>query len=43
MKEQGKHPLEQTNEKETGSLPQKEIRVMIVKMIQSLRDRLEKI
>ena len=37
MKEQGKHPPEQTNEEEIGSLPEKEFTVMIVKMIQNLR------
>ena len=36
MKEQGKNPLDQTNEEEIGSLPEKEFRVMIVKMIQNL-------
>ena len=36
MKEQGKHPPDQTNEKEIGSLPEKKFRVMIVKMIQIL-------
>ena len=34
MKEQGKNPADQTNEEEIGSLPEKEFRVMIVKMIQ---------
>ena len=34
MKEQGKNPPDQTNEEEIGSLPEKEFRVMIVKMIQ---------
>ena len=43
MKEQGKNPPEQTNEEETGSLPEKEFRVMIVKMIQKLANRMEKI
>ena len=44
MKEQGKkNPLDQTNEEETGSLPEKEFRVMIVKMIQNLGNRMEKI
>ena len=43
MKEQGKNPPEQTNEEEIGSLPEKEFRVMIVKMIQNLRNRMEKI
>ena len=41
MKEQGKNPPDQTNEKERGSLPEKEFRVMIVKMIQNLRERKE--
>ena len=43
MKEQGKNPPEQTNEEEIGSLPEKEFRVMIVKMIQNLGNRMEKI
>ena len=43
MKEQGKNPLEQKNEEEIGSLPEKEFRVMIVKMIQTLGNRMEKI
>ena len=43
IKEQGKHPPDQTNEEEIGSLPEKEFRVMIVKMIQNLGNRIEKI
>ena len=43
MKEQGKNPPDQTDEEEIGSLPQKEFRVMIVKMIQNLGNRMEKI
>ena len=43
MKEQGKNPADQTNEEEIGSLPEKEFRVMIVKMIQNLGNRKEKI
>ena len=43
MKEQGKNPPDQTNEEEIGSLPEKEFRVMIVKMIQHLGKRMEKI
>ena len=43
MKEQGKNPPDQTNEEETGSLLEKEFRVMIVKMIQNLGNRMEKI
>ena len=34
MKEQGRNPPNQTNEEEIGNLPEKEFRVMIVKMIQ---------
>ena len=43
MKEQGKKPPDQTYEKEIGSLPEKEFRVLIVKMIQNLGNRMEKI
>ena len=43
MKEQGKNPPDQTNEQEIGSLPEKEFRVTIVKMIQNLGNRMEKI
>ena len=43
MKEQGKNPPDQTNEEEIGSLPEKEFRVMIVKMIQNLGNRMKKI
>ena len=43
MKEQGKNPPDQTNEEEVGSLPEKEFRVMILKMIQNLGKRMEKI
>ena len=32
MKEQRKNPRDQTNEKVIGSLPEKEFRVIIVKM-----------
>ena len=42
MKEQGKNPPGQTNEEEIGSLPEKVFRVMIVKMIQNLGNRMEK-
>ena len=42
MKEQSKNPPDQTNEEEIGSLPEKEFRVMIVK-IQNLGNRMEKI
>ena len=43
MKEQGKKPPDQTNEEEIGSLPEKEFRVIIVKMTQNLGNRMEKI
>ena len=43
MKEHGKNPPDQTNEEEIGSLPEKEFRVMIVKMIQNLGNRMDKI
>ena len=43
MKEQGKNPPDQTNEQEIGSLPEKEFRVMIVKMIPNLGNRMEEI
>ena len=43
MKKQGKNPPDQTNEEEIGSLPEKEFRVMIVKMIQNLGNTMEKI
>ena len=43
MKEQGENPPDQTNEEEIGRLPEKEFRVMIVKMIQNLGNRMEKI
>ena len=43
MKEQGKKPPDQTNEEEIGNLPEKEFRVIIVKMIQNLGNRMEKI
>ena len=43
MKEQGKNPSDQINEEEVGSLPEKEFRIIIVKMIQNLGNRMEKI
>ena len=41
MKEQDKTPEKQLNEVEIGNLPEKEFRLMIVKMIQDLRKRME--
>ena len=43
MKEQGKNPTDLTNEEEIGSLPEKEFRITILKMIQNLGNRIEKI
>ena len=43
MKEQGKKPPDLTNEEEIGSLPEKEFRIMMVKVIQNLGNRMEKI
>ena len=41
MKEQGKNLQDQINEEEIGNLPEKEFRVMMVKMIQNVRNRME--
>ena len=41
MKEQGKNLQDQINEEEIGNLPEKEFRVMIVKMMQNLGNRIE--
>ena len=38
-----KKPPNQRNEEEKGILPEKEFRIMIVKMIQNLGNRIEKI
>ena len=43
MKEQAKNPPDLTNEEEIGRLPETEFRIMIVKMIQSRGNRMEKI
>ena len=43
MKEQSKNPPDLTNEEEIGSLPEKQFRKMIVKMIPNLGNRMEKI
>ena len=40
-KEQDKTPEKKLNEVEIGNLPEKEFRIMIVKMIQDLRKRME--
>ena len=41
MKEQYKTPEKQVNEVEIGNLPEKEFRIMTVKMIQDLGKRME--
>ena len=41
MKEQDETPEKQLNEVELGNLPEKEFRIMIVKMIQDLGKRME--
>ena len=40
-KEQGKNLQDQINEDKIGNIPEKEFRVMRVKMIQNLRNRME--
>ena len=42
MKEQIRSTEVQINEEEIGKLPEKEFRVMIVKMIKNLENRMEK-
>ena len=41
VKEQDKCPPNQTKEKEIGNLPDKEFRIMIVKMIPNLKNKME--
>ena len=41
VKEQGKNLKDHINEEEISNLPEKEFTVMIVKMIQNLRNRME--
>ena len=43
MKDQGKNLPDQTIKEEIGSVPDKEFRVIIIKMIQNLGNRMEKI
>ena len=43
MKEQTRNTEVQINEKEIGKLPEKEFRIMIVKMIKNLENKMEKI
>ena len=42
MKEQTRNTEVQINHEEMGKLPEKEFRIMIVKMIQQLENRMEK-
>ena len=41
MKEEDKTPEKQLKEMEIGNLPEKEFRIMVVKMIQDLGKRME--
>ena len=41
VKEHDKSPPNQTKEEKIGSLPEKEFRIMIVKMIQNLENKME--
>ena len=41
MNEQDKNLRDQKNEEEIGNLPEKELKVMIVKMIQNLGNRMD--
>ena len=43
MKEQTRNTEVQINEEELGKLPEKEFRIMIVKMIKNLENKMEKI
>ena len=42
MKEQTRNTEVQINEEKTGKLPEKEFRIMIVKMIKNLENKMEK-
>src|SRR5574337_541583 len=42
MREQGKNSQDQINEEEISKLPEKEFRIMIVKMIKNLENKMEK-
>ena len=41
IKERDKCPPKQTKEEEIGNLPEKEFRIMIIKMIQNLENKME--
>ena len=42
MKEQSRNTEVQINDEETGKLPEKEFRIMIVKMIKNIENKMEK-
>ena len=42
MKEQDQNTPDLTNEEEIGTIPEKEFRIMIVKIIQNLGNRIDK-
>ena len=42
VKEQPRHTQVQINEEEIGKLPEKELRIVIVKMIKNLQRKMEK-
>ena len=42
MKEQTRNTEVQKNEEEIGKLPKKELRIMIIKMIQNLENKMDK-
>ena len=42
MKEQGRNSQDQINKEEISNLPEREFRIMIVKMLQRLENRMEK-
>ena len=42
MKEQGRNSQDQINEEEITNLPEREFRIMIVKMLQRLENRMQK-
>ena len=41
VKEHGKNPPDQTNKEEIGCLHERELRIMIIKMIQNLENKTE--
>ena len=42
MKEQGRNSQDQINKEEISNLPEREFRIMIVKMLQRLENRMQK-